>query len=404
MIALLFCISISILVVCLLYCKKARFRHIILLGFLMRIAFLTVDMGTSYKLIHASGDAEGFHGAAMHNASELSFTKIHYTNYPVFLAIIYTPFNHDNPRLLGQFCNILFGLATILVLIKCMALFEVPDKAQKIAVALAALSPNFAILQSLLLREAWIHLFVALSLLFFLRWFKAGGLGNMALCGMALLAAAWMHSGTIAIGLGYAAAFILYRPEAQRVKFTAATILPLLFVALGVAYFFAHLDQFGTKFVEMEENEDFIEEKLSSMRWEGGNTDYLTWIEVSSLSEGFAYLPLRMLYFMFSPMPTDWRGAGDMIAFLIDSCLYIWLLWKIFRSRRLSPVVKRAKAFLLTAIIAMVMVFSFGTRNSGTAMRHRDKIFSIVLATYALSQCKTNTERQEKRQTIKTEQ
>ena len=402
MTAVLFCIALSIIVIGLTLRKNVEFPHIILLGFLLRVFILIVDRTRIYPgLLHASGDAEGFHKYAIKNS--LSAMHYQYTNYTDFLTPIYYVFQGDNPRLVGQFVNILFGMGVIFLIGRCLRMLDVPYRVRKIVILLAALTPNVAILSGLLIREAWIHYFVALSVYFFLRWFlQKGGSVNILLTFFAVFAAMAMHAGVIGLAIGYSLAFILYKPALGKVKVTVMSLVPLFFIALCVLFFILNLDTLGQKFSGVLEQDDYVEENLTHIGYEGGGSDYLQWIDVSSLSLSMAFLPLRMFYFLFSPIPIDWRGIGDMIAFAMDGLMYMWLFWHIFKSSHLSPAFHFLRKFLATGILVVVIIFAIGTRNSGTAMRHRAKILPVVLVTYAVTQHLRQERKNEKNKSLPT--
>jgi hypothetical protein len=94
------------------------------------------------------------------------------------------------------------------------------------------------------------------------------------------------------------------------------------------------------------------------------------------------YAPLKIFYFLFSPMPWDIRGLPDAIAFLFDSLFYIVIVPKIFKdllnlgSNRKDKLIFRT---LLFSFILVTGVHAMGTIASGTAVRHRYKGLSLLI-------------------------
>ena len=114
---------------------------------------------------------------------------------------------------------------------------------------------------------------------------------------------------------------------------------------------------------------------------EAGGSSYLKNFEISSFADFLIFAPLKLIYFIFSPMPYDVRGLGDLIAILIDSSIYYFLIFKIFKNRKIVSN-NKFRAFPKVFFILFLIVslgFSFGTETSGTAMRHRAKIFPALL-------------------------
>jgi len=103
---------------------------------------------------------------------------------------------------------------------------------------------------------------------------------------------------------------------------------------------------------------------------------------VHSFRDLMIYAPLKIFYFLFSPMPWDIRGLPDAIAFLFDSLFYIIIVPRMFRgllhldSNRKDKLVFRT---LLLSFILITGVHAMGTIASGTAVRHRYKGLSLLI-------------------------
>ena len=98
--------------------------------------------------------------------------------------------------------------------------------------------------------------------------------------------------------------------------------------------------------------------------------------------------PLKMFYFMFSPIPLDWRGFGDIASFMFDSSIYVFLVGATIYGLFKSDMPLRNKIFILLFIGITVLVYSYGTQTAGTAMRHRNKIIPLLLITFAITNSK----------------
>jgi len=231
-----------------------------------------------------------------------------------------------------------------------------------------------------------VEFFLALSIYYFVGWFVNGSTSKMMLTALAALAASYMHAGSIFILTGFFLAFTSYRPLTREIKLSGATIVAGIFILLVAIIFLANMDSLGGKFSSM--GEDGVEDAL--VQGYGANradSAYLTWLKVDDPVIGFLFSPLRMFYFLFSPIPLDWRGVMDVIAFSMDSSVYAYLCWKIFKYRknengRMNVVLRK---YLTIGILAMTFVFAFGTKNAGTAMRHRAKFTTLFVVAYAAS-------------------
>ena len=92
-------------------------------------------------------------------------------------------------------------------------------------------------------------------------------------------------------------------------------------------------------------------------------------------------MPLKLVYFIFSPMPYDVRGLGDIAAILFNSSFFYYLVYTIVRSRKYiqKNVLKIYPKIFIFLVLIVSLGFAFGTENSAIAMRHRTKIFPALL-------------------------
>ncbi len=346
---------------------------------------MIADLEHWFPILNSGADTEMFHFLAVRDLSLV--TPVHTSGYIHFLTLIYSI--SDSSRLFAQYINVLFGMGILFILLKVFRLLDVPLKQQKIGLSVVAFMPNMVIFSAILLREAWVEFFVAVSVWQFVLWYLRGNTTNMLFCISAVLLGCYMHAGVIGLLLGYIAAFMAYNPRIGRVKFTLRVvstlgILGILFVNLAgnMAMFTGKFQQF-----DAESSEDF----LSYANKTGiGASGYLQWLPpTSNPVVGLLVAPIRMFYFLFSPLPTEWRRVSDLIGFMIDGVFYMWLCWKICKQRAF-PYAIPLKKFLLTAMLATSFVFGYGTSNAGTAFRHRAKILSIVVVTYAISTIPAN--------------
>lgn len=89
-------------------------------------------------------------------------------------------------------------------------------------------------------------------------------------------------------------------------------------------------------------------------------------------------IPLRMGYFLFSPFPWDISSPRHLQGF-IASFAFIAIALSMWNGRHRFKGNRQAKAVFIIAFF-MVFVFSFGTSNIGTSIRHRTKFLFVLLA------------------------
>lgn len=120
---------------------------------------------------------------------------------------------------------------------------------------------------------------------------------------------------------------------------------------------------------------------------ESGGSAYVVGGEVNSLMDLVKNSPIRMFYFITSPLPWAWRGLNDIIAFLFSALFYLVSYIYAIRSFKLKINNKKynfIKAIFIICILG-AFVFAWGTSNAGTAMRHRDKFIVNYVVMLALA-------------------
>lgn len=96
--------------------------------------------------------------------------------------------------------------------------------------------------------------------------------------------------------------------------------------------------------------------------------------------------PIRIIYYLFSPMPWNWRGIKDIIAFFFSSLYYFFGIILAVRSiKKYNFPNKNLVVALLLVMFFSYIIFSWGVKNAGTAMRHRDKFVTIYVLLTVIS-------------------
>jgi hypothetical protein len=108
-----------------------------------------------------------------------------------------------------------------------------------------------------------------------------------------------------------------------------------------------------------------------------GEAAFPRWLIPGDFASLFWTVPLRVFYFIASPLPWDVKSAEHLIG-AFDAALYTSLVivmlvnFKSIRQNRL--------AFLMFLLFLFLLVgFSLGTGNFGTAVRHRFKLLPLLL-------------------------
>ncbi|GAB3064012.1 hypothetical protein ACFOU0_10945 [Salinicoccus sesuvii] len=382
-----FLIVTTVLIFSILWIGYTKYFFVLFLSFFIRLAMLFVDLSESRPTLpHSGEDTENFYETGLQISVNMHMldASVYGGLYSKFIGILFNLYGAD--RLFVQYLNILFALTAILIVIKIFRMLNVPSHVQGVLVVLMAFFPHSLIFSSILLRESIISLMVVLSLYCFIRWFlkkeRLSGVASLIL----VIAGASFHSAIIAIAIGYIFGFISYRHDQRTLRFSMGSVVPFGIFAVIMVYILvfpevvAGLPLFN-KFDQILNNDDNIYKTLSSTR---GDTAYLTGLEINNIFQLILFSPIKIIYFIASPMPWSIRNVNDLISFLLDASFYISALVIFIRNFHLVKT-KPLLLIVLIAIVASWFIFGLGISNAGTALRHRFKVFYVIIVALALA-------------------
>jgi len=371
--------------------KNDTVKFLLFIFFLLRIFLLYIDYyGKEFVYVfHSGGDTERFYLWGIDISKDLSMmNEISYTSYTDFLGILYWIIGDQ--RLFSQFINVILGMWSIFIFIKILDLFNLKDSNKLFFLVLYGLYPQNIIFSSILLREALMQFFFIYSIFFFSKWLMTNNRVNIFKTVIFVLLCSLFHSGMIISLLVYGYMFLFLDIKKYRFKYSFKR-LTLFFLCCGLSLTIIANDPsiLNGKFSILQTDENnlsLIEKYQSNSGIEEGGSTYLKNYKVSSAVDFIFLTPLKLIYFIFSPMPYDIRGLGDLTAILIDSSFYYFLIFKVIRSRKLiiNNFFRIFPKIFFILFLIVALGFALGTENTGTAMRHRAKIFPALLMVVVL--------------------
>lgn len=290
---------------------------------------------------------------------------------------------------------LLFGAINIFFhIIININLFEILKKIIKnrkiinICMYISILSPMTLINRAGILRESIIVLLLSYSLKYFIKYIYGKNNINIILAILLIGLTTLFHGGCLFLGLGYA----LYLLKGQKNQ----KVLQIIIFTVAIVMLFVFKDRLLLK-IGGGDIENILEVSNSKTLRAAGSA-YLKNVQMNSTPKLILFLPLKIFYFLYSPTPDMFRGPMDIGVFLINSTIYIFLTYGIFKYRKkivrkLNIKEEAVVNYLLISIIAGLIVFSIGTHNAGTAVRHRDKIMIFFIVVYAVLRNRYEIER-----------
>lgn len=362
---------IFILLMIFINIKEKKNQLIIILGILIRAGIIFSD--NFFKMLSFSGsDAIAFHFAGI---SYVENNNHIFTKFPFILTLvgpIYKMTKIYSPMII-QCINLILYFFTILILYKFM---KGRTKNKKLITEILFLL-NFSLVSALLnismLREMLMVFLITLGIYCFFKWVAKENLINLMEFISLILLAAFQHTGVI---------FLIVLPLIYKVlekkrmkKFLIITTI----IILGVIII-PYIMKIGYLSRGLQ-----LEERMRIQGIDSGNSSYVK--PISSIKEMFLSFPIRYIYFSFSPLPHQFRGTLDIMSFLFNSCIYIYINFNIIKEYKKSIKIFKNKIIIKTLILGYILcnfVYALGTETSGTALRHRDKLYTLLLIIFFL--------------------
>lgn len=347
------------------------------------LIFMYFNIDTMIELFKQRDAIYFFHPQAMEFLSDPNAPGIQF--YSKVVALIYAVFG-ETMRIPVYF-NILCSLYAEIFFFRTLCLLELREQSVILFTSLYMLIPWKALMSVYMQREAIPTFFIVLAVYYFVNWIKFTNKRQFIYSLLSIVCALPFHAGLIPILVVYCGVYILYDRKLKSLSLSRKVLFRFLIIGFVVGILFVMAGNILVeKLLIVDLSSDAIVEW--SIRWtEEVDTGsiYLTWLQYRDLTDLIWQSPIRMVYFLFSPMPWDWRGLQDVIAFAIESmtqlsCIvYVIKNFKFVRKEK-----KLLLKILLVSFFSTALLFGVGTFESGTAMRHREKFVAIILIVTAV--------------------
>ena len=330
-------------------------------GLMLRMAALYYDRTVAWLPFNTT-DAQRFHELSVETANALPDVLLeHFTGfYSQVLGVIYYIFGPY--QFWGHFLNISFVMLAATKLLDIADLMKLTLTNKKIMSFIWMFAPIPFLMSYALLREGSMYYFVVLSIYYFLKWTKDYRLFNIVMAVLSVYIGSKYHEGLIAVAVPYLYAFIFYDRQKNKIKMNGLNIACL---TTAFILFLA--------FIGSEAGQEYIQKTNAET---GGGSAYLTNLKVETPIEFLFAGPIKAVFLVYSPMPWLVRNPMDIITLLLDSSLWIYTTYLFVKNYK--TIDSRYKLLMLCIILGG-FVYGMGTLNTGTAIRHRNKLMSFTL-------------------------
>lgn len=363
--------------------KYNKQRLILISAYFVRILamFWDIYMSHIFTFPNSGGDAVGYYLSSAAISKDLSLLKenVYGGLYSKIVGILY--YVTAPERLIGQYINVMIGLTTIITVYKILQILEIDKKLINIVILVISFFPNAIIFSAIHLRESIVAFLVTFSFYYFIKWYKNKSCLTLIYSIIIILVASSFHSGVIGIAIGYVFSGIFYKHNINKYRLTKNSIpLFVFFILISCLIYSKFNSVFLVKFENINEIESLY--RVANKRF--GRTAYLTSLNIDSGWKMIVFSPVKMFYFLTSPLPFNWGNFNDMLTFFIDSIFYIFMIIFSFKNYKKVKDIEPILLGILVLLISVIVIFGVGVSNAGTAMRHRYKIMPIILVFYTL--------------------
>ena len=394
-------ILIVTLIIFILAVRRPSVALILYVALIIRVSLIFLS-NHSIELPDSSGDAYWFEIQA-YEWSQLGFPNVLYsftgfdptfqTNITMaafkssfFISYIVAIFYALTERsiMLGQSISLLFG--TLSVLMSFIVSQKIWGKNIAIKVGwFVALFPSLILYSALIMREAYICFFLLLALNYIVDWSRTGSLKSLFLIILNFFVTMFFHGGMI-VGLIMFLLFFFLKSildllrQLNNFTIKLKSFLPLIFLSFLTLYYFTnniYIPKIGKISDVSELKKEILKKNIVTHR---GSAKYPDWVIAKSENELFYKLPLKTIYFIFSPFPWDVKKISHLIG-VFDGFLHILLVYCIFLNRK-AIWADPALRIIISILLVYLFVYGVAVGNFGTGLRHRAKfvVMFILLA------------------------
>ena len=288
----------------------------------------------------------------------------------------------DRSIMMAQSLSILLG--TLSVLLSWILARKLWDNGTAIKVGwFVALFPSLILYSVLIMREIYVCFFLLITFYNLVNWNHNGSLKSFFFVIFGFILGTFFHGGVfLGLLIFLIAVFLKNINKFIRKLFhniiALKPLLAFLLIISAISFYGAkdlYIPKIGTitDFDKIKKN--VLKKNIVTHK---GDAKYPDWVIAKSENELIYKLPIKAMYFIFSPFPWEIKKTSHLLG-MIDSFLHIFLVYLIIQNRKaiwVDPTLRIIFFILLTYLL----VYGVAVGNFGTGIRHRAKfIFMFIL-------------------------
>lgn len=299
-----------------------------------------------------------------------------------FLSVFYRILGRS--PLLLESINIVTSLFCIILVYKISILISDNINKSLQSALLFAIFPSIILYNVVILREVYIVFFLLNGSYFILKWINSKHLKFAIYAILNFIPLYFLHGGLMVGVLVFLTLLLLKSIKDTINCFVNDRILIPQVVLIcsfffGLFFFFGNLSNLNLPYLGNITNiftlsRIFFQAEVTNL----GGSAYPGWLIPNSISSFFLLIFPRLVYFLFSPFIWDIKAINHLLG-LVDGIMILFLFYFIIKGLLLKKL-NNFVSILLIILIPLLITYSWGVGNFGTALRHRVKFIPVFIA------------------------
>ena len=370
------------------YKKNKIFLYALSFAYFIRVVVIMMGYYV-FPLPDSLWDSRALEYYAIAN-TELSFYELYYLTitdflsaFINFLSLIYRITGRSPLALIA--CINFISILTILIISRCSYEVWSDKRAQLKCLIFLSIMPINILYSALIMRESLILFIMSCAILTFILYIKTGKL-KYAYLSFFIFLINFLFHGPLLVGLVPMFIYLIYKSQKELIlnlfngsikfySFLNTIIIATLIYFISIySFYIAKSHVLYSHFLDADFMMRLVKHASNTYQSTASFPSYLLPTNVNEL---FYFLPLKMVYFLLSPFPWDITRFAHIFGFIDSLFTFIILSLIIFNFKKLI----HNKYFLplFSIFFIILIVYTLGTGNFGTAIRHKFKFLFILI-------------------------